>query len=136
MKKFLALFLLSLAATSSACAVQPAASNRLAGTQWRFVSIDEASPVSERASLGFRPDGISATVGCNGIGGPWHVEGNRLIAGPLMQTEMYCEGPIWGQEQALGAMLVAAPEFTLDGERLLIRSSGHSAELARVQPEG
>ncbi len=135
MHRIIALVLLSFAATASACAVQPVASNRLAGTQWRFVSIDGTAPVSDRASLGFWPDAISATVGCNGMGGQWHVEGNRLIAGPLMQTEMYCEGPIWGQEQALGAMLVAAPEFTLDGERLLLRSSGHSAELARVQPE-
>jgi heat shock protein HslJ len=136
MKKLLALFLIPLAAAASACAVPPATSNRLAGTQWRLVSIDGAAPVSDRATIGFRTDGISATVGCNGMGGPWHVEGNRLIAGPLMQTEMYCEGPIWGQEQALGAMLVAAPEFTLDGERLLLRSSGHNAELVRDQPQG
>lgn len=117
----------------AACAASPsAASNGLAGSEWRFVTIDGAAAASSKARLHFSEDEIGANVGCNGMGGKWHMEGGRLIAGPLVQTEIYCEGSVWGQEQAVGALLVAAPEMTLSAERLVLKSSGHSAELERL----
>ena len=65
------------------------------------------------------------------MSGAWRTEGERLIAGPLTQTEIYCEGPRWHQEKALGALLAAAPRFALEGDTLTLQSSGHSAELRR-----
>ena len=65
------------------------------------------------------------------MGGPWRVDGGRLIAGPLVQTQMYCEGPVWDQEKAVGALLAAAPRFSVGGDVMTIESSGHSAELRR-----
>jgi heat shock protein HslJ len=131
MRRTAALALLALAA----CAPAPkSALNRLVGSEWRFVTIDGAAPVSANAKLQFREDSLGANVGCNGMGGNWRIEGGRLIAGPLVQTEMYCEGPVWGQEQAVSALLVAAPEVTFTQESLVLRSSGHRAELARIAP--
>lgn len=105
---------------------------RLADTSWRFTSIDGAPPVSDRAHLTFERGKLGANAGCNGMGGDWRIEGSRLIAGPLVQTEMYCEGPVWGQERALGALLTAAPQISVEGDRMSLRSGGHSAELRKV----
>lgn len=115
-----------------ACAIRAEPARALAGTNWRFVSIDDAPAVSQRASMEFRKDGLGANVGCNGIGGNWHIQDDRLIAGPLIRTEMYCEGPVWNQEEAIIALLSAAPRFQKSGDLLILRSSGHSAELRRV----
>lgn len=104
----------------------------LADSQWRFVAIDGEKPASDKAQLHFKGDELGANVGCNGMGGPWRIEDGRLVAGPLAQTEMYCEGPVWPQERATSALLVAAPELLIDGDRLVLRSRGHFAELERV----
>lgn len=126
---------LSLALLTAACVARPAASERLAESQWRFVTIDGAAPVvPEKATLTFAEERISASVGCNGMGGEWRIEQGRLIAGPLMGTKMFCQGPVWEQEQAISALLVAAPTLEWDGDRLFLRSSGHSAELERLTP--
>jgi len=114
----------------SACAASSKGQTKLANSSWRFVSIDGAAPVSDKAKLKFEKDRIGATVGCNGMGGPF--ESGRLIAGPLAQTQMYCEGEIWSQEKAIGALLAGAPELHIKTDRLVLKSSGHSAELARA----
>lgn len=116
-----------------ACVARTPADERLVDSSWTFVSIDEMEPVRPAgARLTITAESLSATVGCNGMGGAWKIEGERLIAGPLAGTKKYCAGPIWDQEQALSSLLVAAPKLELDGDRLTLRSSGHSAELRRV----
>lgn len=133
MKTMICLALLGVAA----CAPPPkSAPNRLAGSEWHFISIDGTPAVSKDATLQFREDSLGATVGCNRMGGNWRIKDGRLIAGPLMQTEMYCEGPVWDQEQAIGALLVAAPELSFTADRLVLKSSGHEAELKRAAPIG
>lgn len=85
-----------------------------------------------KARLSFAGDRIAAGVGCNRMSGPFRVENGRLIAGPFMQTRMYCEGPVWAQEQALSALLVGAPEVKMVGDRLSLTSAGHKAEFVRL----
>ena len=114
------------------CATQAEPHHALAGTSWRFVMIDGSPATSRTAKLEFQKDRLGANVGCNGMGGPWRVEDRRLLAGPLVQTEMYCEGPVWNQEQAVATLLSAAPQVSLEESRLVLRSSGHSAELERI----
>lgn len=117
----------------SACAAAKGNQASLANSTWHFVSIDGAAPVSGKAKLEFDDDSIGANVGCNGMGGPWRVESGRLIAGPLAQTEMYCDGPVWGQEKAVGALLAGAPQLRVETDTLVLKSSGHSAELQRAE---
>ncbi|MBS1240525.1 MAG: hypothetical protein H6R45_1231 [Proteobacteria bacterium] len=114
------------------CVAQAAPSNALVGSEWRFVSIDGEAPASDKAGLNFDIDRLGATVGCNRMNGPWRIEKERLIAGPMMQTKMFCDGPVGDQEQEVGALLVSGPELMLVGHRLSLRSHGHSAELERV----
>lgn len=117
----------------SACAAAGERQANLVNSTWRFTMIDGGAPVSDKAQLTFEDDRIGANVGCNGMGGPWRVEGTRLIAGPLVQTQMYCEGPVWDQEKAISALLAGAPEFHLKTDSLVLKSSGHSAELQRTK---
>lgn len=134
MRRVLALLMIVLAVPFAGCAAQAAGSGQLAGSNWRFVSIDGEAPISSTASLTFENDRIGANVGCNAMGGEWRVENGRLIAGPLMQTRMSCQGKLGEQEQALAALLVAAPELALNEHRLELRSRGHHARLERVNP--
>ena len=113
------------------CAGQTS-STTLTSSEWRFTAIDGSAPTSSEAALSFQADRLNGNVGCNRMGGPWRLENGRLIAGPLMQTKMACEGAVGEQEQSVSALLVSAPEVTLDGDRLTLRSSGHSADFTRV----
>jgi len=123
--------LLLLALVAAGCAAGPTGgSSRLEGTRWRFTAIDGAAPASATAALSFATGRLGANVGCNGLGGPWRIERGRLIAGPLISTQMWCEGRM-EQERAVGALIVSAPELTLKGARLSLKAGGHSAELVR-----
>lgn len=118
---------------ATACAAAGDGQGSLANSTWRFISIDGDAPASGQARLTFDKDNMGANVGCNGMGGPWRLENGRLIAGPLAQTQRYCEGPVGEQERAIGALLAGAPEFSVETDRLVLKSSGHSAELRRAE---
>ncbi len=124
----LALALLSLTACATAAVPRPAA---LANTGWTLVKLDGEKPVSPRAGLRFLPDRLSATVGCNGMGGSWRIVGGKLVGGPYVSTMMYCEG-LMEQERALSALLAGKPGVDLTGNKLVLRALGHSAELVRA----
>ncbi|HTN15892.1 MAG TPA: META domain-containing protein [Sphingomonadaceae bacterium] len=133
---FITAFIL-LALPVAGCVAQTAPPHGLAGSEWRITAIDGQTPAApDRARMALQKDRLSANVGCNSMSGPWRVEKSRLIAGPLMQTKMFCEGPIGEQEQAASALLVAAPTLELDGARLTLRSSGHSLTLERIDATG
>lgn len=114
----------------SACVVAPAGGPSPLEGKWRVAAIDGAAPVDPAARVEIMPDRLSANVGCNGFGGPWRVEGGRLIAGPLIGTKMWCEGRM-EQESAMNALLTGAPEISAQPGRLRLTSGGHSAELVR-----
>ena len=130
MKRVLALALGT--ALTGCVAASNASSLALAGSKWRLLAIDGDAAERAENHLKFDRRTLSASVGCNRMGGNYRVEGERLIAGPLTQTEMYCEGPVWGQEQALSALLVGAPEMRLGESRLTLASRGHRAEFTRI----
>ena len=127
----LALLLLPLLAAGCVAASRPAAP--LAGTSWKLLAIDgQPAAMLDQAGLSFDKETISASVGCNRMGGAYRVDRQRLFAGPLVQTEMDCDGAVWGQEQALSALLAGAPQISLSATRLTLVSSGHRAEFARI----
>ena len=104
----------------------------LTGTVWAMVSIDGDPPAAPGAArLRFEENRVAASVGCNGLGGAWRLEHDRLIAGPFATTDRTCEGPLSNQEEAVKALLAAAPLVKLEGTRLRLDSGGHSLDLAR-----
>jgi len=115
----------------AACA-QPGEGSHLRDSHWRFVTIDGKQPISDAADMTFENGKIGVVVGCNRMGGPWRVADNRLVAGPLSQTEMACPLPAWDQEKAVGALLAATPRMVMEEDRMTLQSSGHTAELVRI----
>lgn len=115
----------------TACASVPASGGSLAGSTWRFTVIDGAAPVSDKAELEFLEDRISASAGCNGMGGTWRAKDGKLITGPFMSTQMYCDG-LMEQERAIARTIEAQPSFSLNGDRLVLTGGGHRLELRRA----
>ena len=117
------------------CSLHPETDNALNNTRWTIGSIDGATlPEPQKTQLDFKGDQLAANLGCNAISGPWRVENGRLIAGPLIQTEIYCEGPVWQQEKAISALLASAPKIAIEDNRLTLLSNGHDARMERVNP--
>ena len=115
----------------AACTALAGASPDLSGSRWAFTAIDGARPVSAKARLSFEADRLGANVGCNGMGGEWKLAGDKLIAGPIISTQMYCDG-LMEQESAVAALLGGKPGVAMTDDRLALRSAKHSAELQRV----
>ena len=120
------------AGTASTPAPAAVTAEALTGSNWTITRIDDAPAKSPRAALRFDKDRISMTAGCNGMGGAWKLDGNRLTGGPFMSTMMYCDG-LMDQERALSQLLEGKPEVLRDGDRLTLRSASHSAVLVRAE---
>lgn len=118
------------------CTAGPDGNSHLSGSTWSFERIDGERPASEAANLTFSADRIGVQVGCNRLDGRWRMDQERLVAGPLTQTEMACPAPAWMQEKAVGSLLVATPRILIDGNRMILQSSGHTAELVRKDIAG
>jgi heat shock protein HslJ len=123
--------LLAACATPQAVAgVEPGSDPNRPLTTWTFVSIDGQKPASDKAELRIYEKRISATVGCNGLGGDLKMVPGQLKVGPIISTQMYCEG-LMEQERAVAELLGASPAFFIENGRMSIRSDKHVAELVR-----
>lgn len=119
----------------AACTPPMEPDNVLRDSKWTITAIDGNTLVRpQQASLEFGPRELATNIGCNRISGPWRIEGEHLIAGPLVQTEIYCEGPVWQQEKALSALLASAPTIEVEEDRLMLVSYGHDVRMERVNP--
>ncbi len=115
----------------AACTTMASVPAPLAGSKWTFVTIDGQKPVSGKAWLNIDADRIGATVGCNGMGGSVAIESGRLVTGPMMSTQMYCDG-LMEQERAVAQLLGGSPRYAIKNNRLFLRTDKHLAELKRV----
>ena len=116
----------------ASCSTAGDAAIQLAGSKWAFVSIDGRAAVSSRAMLTIEARRISATVGCNGLGGVLKIAGDRLVTGPIIGTQMYCDG-VMVQERAVSELLRKSPHYRVKGDKLTLTAAGHSAELTRLR---
>jgi heat shock protein HslJ len=70
--------------------------------------------------LSFDGDRLSADAGCNTMGGGFSVtDGKIVLDGPMMQTEMFCDG-LMDQESWFAELLAASPAITQDGDRITL----------------
>jgi heat shock protein HslJ len=74
------------------------ADERLDGTIWRVVRLGNDAP-SAPAVISFGKSGVSGSLGCNRINGPYRVTGRRLRIGALAMTQMACAPAAMAQEQ-------------------------------------
>lgn len=107
--------------------------SHLAESSWRFDRIDGQRPLSQASGITFEDGRIGVELGCSRLGGPWRIDADRLVAGPLDQSEKACADGSWHQGHAVNALLVATPRMAVDGNRMTLQSSGHTAELVRVE---
>lgn len=99
---------------------------------WQMQAIDGEHVTGKAARLHFAPARLDARASCKSLDGAWRVDGGRLLAGPLAEKGISCLGPAGEQERALTALLAAAPELSLNADRLVLRSRGHKAEFVRI----
>lgn len=69
--------------------------------------------------LAFENGQVSASAGCNSMGGAYRIEGDLLVTGPLMSTEMACDPALMQQDQWLAELLGGAT-VALDGDTLTL----------------
>ena len=105
----------------------------LAGTQWRVTGIDGKAPVApQSAHIAFDSSQIKVSIGCNRIDGAYRVDGQRLIAGPFVTTELACDNRLVQQEAAVNALLESAPLLSRQGVKLRLASGGHALDLEKT----
>jgi len=86
----------------------------IADREWTLASIDGKPPAAP-ASLVLKTDGtLLVQTGCNGGGGPYRIEGNRIITEAVALTAMGCEEPVATQELTIQVLLEADPVFAVD----------------------
>jgi heat shock protein HslJ len=76
-----------------------------------------------RVRLSFQGGQIGAHAGCNSMGGPYAIDGGRLVARQLATTEMACEAALMEQDRWLAGLLDGAM-ITLAGDTLTLAEDG------------
>ena len=69
--------------------------------------------------LSFQDGQIGATGGCNSMGGPYAIDGDRLVVSQLAMTEMACAPDLMDQDQWLAGLLDGAT-IALEGDTLTL----------------
>jgi heat shock protein HslJ len=71
---------------------------------------------------------IGASGGCNSMGGPYAIEGDRLVVRQLAMTEMACEPRLMDQDAWLADLLDGA-SIRLNGDTLTLSKDGAALTL-------
>lgn len=102
----------------------------LVGTRWvvdGLVSGESVSsvPAGTLASLLFTPDGrVAVEAGCNSGGAPVTVAAGTLTFGPLVLTEMACDGPATELERAVTSVLAGTTAYGIEADVLTLDHGG------------
>ncbi len=70
--------------------------------------------------LGFSDGMLSASAGCNTMGGNFDVANDKLFVGQMATTEIGCPTNLGQQDQWLAAFLGSKPDVSLDGNNLVL----------------
>lgn len=117
------LALLTLLGSLAGCAAAPA----LAGRQFLSVGVtdrgaDRPLVAGTRIRLSFTATDLSASAGCNTIGGAYRIDAGRLIMDAIATTEIGCPADLGAQDAWLAAFLGAKPTVNLGGNELALAS--------------
>jgi len=109
----------------SACSGESQAS--VAGN-WKLVSYgDPAGPTvavpDVQTSIEFKEGQVNGNVGCNGFGGTYEIDGDKITFSDVVSTLMFCEGPVGDQELGTLAVLNGSATYVLDRNTLTLTSS-------------
>jgi len=100
----------------------------LVGPRWRLDAMGEGTgrdatgssvPAGVTSTLTLREDGtLTASLGCNGGGAEYAVQGDVLIVQPIVHTEMACSEPAMAVESTVLEVLDGRVTYTIEGDRL------------------
>jgi heat shock protein HslJ len=141
MRKYMLILFIAVLAIS-ACSAQsteqstqePSAS--LIGA-WKLTSYGPTgSPVpaveDSEAGLTFNEDGtVAGNSGCNGFGGNYTVEGDRVTFSEIVSTLMACDEPIMSQEEAVLKVMTDSAAYTVEGNTLTLTNNDMVVVLTR-----
>jgi heat shock protein HslJ len=110
----------------------------LVGTPWvldGIVTRDSVSsvPMGITAGLAFEEDRVSVQTGCNSGGAPVEVSAETLAFGPLVLTEVACEGAAMEVERAVTAVLSGTAAYRIEAGTLTIDRGGQGL-VYRAEP--
>jgi heat shock protein HslJ len=133
--KLLSLALAALAMLSQ----QPPAAPTIAGPEWVLVSLTghekaAIAGLERKVSAVFRDGKVAGSLGCNGFGGTYSIEGDRLVFGALVGTMMACPEPAMSIENAVRKALTGSVPFTLSDGLLTIQGSADTTLVFEEQP--
>lgn len=90
-----------------------------------------AHPLVDGTTITLRFDGdrLGASLGCNRLGAPYEIDGDRLVVQEISMTEMGCDPERHAQDQWFAELLQSSPALTLDGDRLILTADGTAVVL-------
>ena len=126
MKKYL-LSLLVISLALSACAAGNGQSSLIAS--WKLTAFGPAaSPTpavaDTEAGLAFNKDGtITGNSGCNGFGGNYEVDGDKITFSEVVSTLMACDDPRMEQEGVVQQVLTNTATYKIEGNTLTLNNN-------------
>lgn len=111
----------------SACTAKPSPAS-LTGS-WKLTSYGPANAptpavAGTEAGLTFKEDGtVTGNLGCNGFGGNYTVEGDKVTFKDIVSTLMACDDPRMAQEEAVHKVLTDTATFKIEGNTLTLTNN-------------
>ena len=110
----------------------------LTETRWNLIELSGA-PATRRGTerdpwIRFTAaDGrAGGSTGCNSMGGPYTLDGDRLAFGPMISTKMACiENNLMAQEARFLAVLDSVERYTVSADTLALYVPGTAAAALR-----
>jgi putative lipoprotein len=109
--------------------------SQLEGSSWRAVAIGGEAPVPGREpTIAFTGGKVTGSGGCNGYGGAYRLEGDRITFSELGMTAMGCDGPEMAVEGQFSQLLSQVQRVVVAGDRLTLVSPVGNLDFTRVAP--
>ena len=128
-KKYLLTLLLISLAISACTAGNGQASASILGS-WKLTSFGPpSSPIpavpDTEAGIMFNQDGtVSGNSGCNGFGGTYKVDDDRITFSQITSTLMACDEPRMSQEDVVHQVLTDTATYKIEGNTLTLTNNG------------
>ena len=138
MKASATLMALLLSAGPVTAAEQPSATS-IEGPDWRLTDLRGLDPSVLRdaprpVTAGFKAGRISGFSGCNQFFGPYTVDHDRVVIGPLAGSMMACEKPSMALESAVHAALTGTLRYVVAQDGLTLFSGNEPVLTFQAAP--
>jgi heat shock protein HslJ len=120
-------------------AAAPEAATSIEGPIWRLSDLRGLDPIVLRDAMrpvtaSFKAGRISGFSGCNQFFGPYTLDGDRVVIGPLAGSLMACEEPSMKVENAVHAALAGTFRYVLADHRLTLLSGTEPILTFQAEP--